>query len=128
MGAMALASTPDPFERSTGQFVEIRDFAGSREADDMTESELERELEIQVRELKRRLMQDALDRRRGGAAIGLVRDEAGRERTEVREHTRTLRTTFGEVTVRRLGYGEDGLSSLHPLDGELNLAKEADSP
>lgn len=126
MGALALPSAPEPepFERSTGQFVQIREFTGSREADDMTQSELERELEVRVRELKRQLMQDALDRRKGGAAIGKVRDAAGRERTQVREHERTLRTTFGEVAVRRLGYGEDGLCSLHPLDAELNLPKE----
>lgn len=126
MGALARASAPEsePFERSTGQFVRIREFALSREADDMTQSELERELEVRVRELKRQLLQDALDRRQGGAAIGEVRDAAGQERTQVREHERTLRTTFGEVSVTRWGYGGDGLESLHPLDAELNLPKE----
>ena len=124
MGAQAQPRTPDAFERSTGRYEQIREFAGSSEADDMTQSELERELEERVRELKRQLLQDALDRRGGGLALEPVRDAAGRERTHVREHERTLRTTFGEVSVKRLGYGGDGLESLHPLDAELNLPKD----
>ena len=124
MGALARPIANQPFERSEATFGGIVEFAGSPEADDMTESELERELEERVRELKRQLLQDHLDRRAGGASIGPVRDRAGRERTEVRDHERTLRTTFGEVSVRRFGYGGDGLESLHPLDGELNLPPE----
>jgi len=90
----------------------------------MTESELEREVEERVRELKRQLLQDHLDHREGGAAAEAVRDAAGRERTAVREHERTLMTTFGPVQVSRFGYGGAGLESLHPLDGSLNLPPE----
>jgi len=105
MGAMARPIEAQPFERSEEAFGDIVGFAGSQEADEMTESELERELEQRVRELKRQLLQDHLDRRGGGAAIGPVRDKAGQERIEVREHERKLRTTFGDVEVRRWGYG-----------------------
>ena len=90
----------------------------------MSESELERELEEQVRELKRRLLQDHLDQRQGGAAAEPVVDAEGRERTSVREHQRTLVTSFGPVKVKRFGYGGPGLESLHPLDGSLNLPRE----
>lgn len=124
MGALPQAKAPEPFERSTGRFEQIRQFTGSREADEMTQSELERELEGRVRELKRQLLQDALDRRAGGAAIGPVRDSSGREHPVVRQHERMLRTTFGEVSVRRWGYGAEGLESLHPLDADLNLPPE----
>lgn len=124
MGAEARPAEVEPFERSGEAFGDIVGFAGSREADEMTESELERELEERVRELKRQLLQDHLDRRGGGAAIGPVRDRAGHERSEAREHTRKLRTTFGDVEVRRWGYGGEELDSLHPLDGELNLPPE----
>lgn len=109
------------FAESRASCDEIIAFAGSTEASKMTESELERELEMQVRELKRRLLQEHLDSRQGGAATAPVRDASGRERTEVREHERTLVTTFGPVQVSRLGYGGEGLESLHPLDGALNL-------
>ena len=105
MGAMARPIEAQPFKRSEEAFGDIVGFAGSQEADEMTESELERELEQRVRELKRQLLQDHLDRRGGGAAIGPVRDKAGQERIEVREHERKLRTTFGDVEVRRWGYG-----------------------
>jgi hypothetical protein len=112
---------PQPFADSQASCEEIMAFAASTEASEMTESELERELEKQVRELKRRLLQDHLDSRQGGAAAAAVRDAEGQERTGVREHERTLMTTFGPVQVRRFGYGGEGLESLHPLDGALNL-------
>ena len=53
-----------------------------------------------------------------------MRDAEGRERTSVRDHQRTLMTSFGPVEVNRFGYGGPGLESLHPLDGSLNLPRE----
>lgn len=122
--ALARPAPADPFASSRERSEEIVAFAASPEASEMTESELERELEEQVRELKRQLLQDHLDQRQGGAAAEPVRDAAGRERTAVREHERTLVTTFGPVEVSRFGYGGAGLESLHPLDGSLNLPPE----
>lgn len=119
--ALASVEGPQPFAESRASCDEIIVFAASPEASEMTESELERELEKQVRELKRRLLQDHLDSRQGAAAAPPVRDASGQERTGVREHERTLVTTFGPVQVSRLGYGGEGLESLHPLDGALNL-------
>jgi hypothetical protein len=125
MGAALARVTPaDPFAATRERCEQIVAFAASTEASEMSESELERELEEQVRELKRRLLQDHLDHRQGGAAAEPVRDSQGRERRAVREHQRTLVTTFGPVEVHRLGYGGPGLESLHPLDGSLNLPPE----
>lgn len=121
MGARLQPVAPEPFERSTAQFEGIREFAGSGKADAMTQSELERELEARVRDLKRQLLQDHLDRRQGGRALEAVTDAEGRERPVERAHERTLRTTFGAVNVARFGYGTEGAESLHPLDAELNL-------
>lgn len=121
MGARLQLAEPEPFAKSTARFERIRDFAGSGEADAMTQSELERELEARVRELKRQLLQDHLDRRDGGRALEAVTDAEGQERPMERGHERTLRTTFGAVSVARFGYGSEGVESLHPLDGELNL-------
>ncbi len=121
MGARLQPVASEPFERSTAQFEEIRDFAGSGRADAMTQSELERELEERVRELKRQLLQDHLDRREGGRALQGVTDAEGWERPIERAHERTLRTSFGAVSVSRFGYGSEGAESLHPLDAELNL-------
>ena len=121
MGVRLQPVAPEPFERSTEQFEAIREFAGSGKADAMTQSELERELEARVRELKRQLLQDHLDRREGGRALEAVTDAQGQERPVERGHERTLRTTFGPVSVARFGYGSEGVESLHPLDAELNL-------
>lgn len=119
--AIERVEPPRPFAAAQACCAEIVQFAASTEASEMTESELERELEEQVRELKRRLLQEHLNSRQGGAAAAPVRDAEGRQRGVVREHERTLVTTFGPVQVRRLGYGGEGLESLHPLDGALNL-------
>ncbi len=124
MSALALPVWKDPFEKSRGRFEETVEFAGSEEANEMTESELEREFDRRSRELTRQLLQEHLDNRGGGRALKMVRDEAGRERTQERSHERALVTTFGEVKVLRYGYGKEGLDSLHPLDGELNLPPE----
>jgi hypothetical protein len=45
-----------------------------------------------------------------------------RERERV--HERGIETIFGEVRVSRLGYGAEGVESLHPLDADLNLPPE----
>ena len=124
VAAVARLAPPAPFAASRERCEEIVEFAASTEASEMSESELERELEEQVRELKRRLLQDHLDHRQGGAAAEPVRDAEGQERTSVRDHQRTLVTTFGPVEVDRFGYGGPGLESLHPLDGSLNLPPE----
>ncbi len=122
MGAARASVEPrQAFAEAQASGDEILAFAASTEASEMTESELERELEKQIREFKRRLLQNHLDSRQGGAAATPVRDAEGLERTGVREHERTLMTTFGPVQVSRFGYGGEGLASLHPLDGALNL-------
>ena len=46
------------------------------------------------------------------------------ERDQERIHERGLTTIFGEIRVKRFGYGAEGADSLHPLDAELNLPRE----
>jgi len=41
--------------------------------------------------------------------------------THKRMHVRSIVTLFGEVSVRRLGYGMPGKASIHPLDEQLQL-------
>jgi hypothetical protein len=61
------------------------------------------------------------DSRGPGPAAGPVCGADGIERSERRLHERGLSTVFGEVRVKRLGYGAVGVDSLHPLDAELNM-------
>jgi hypothetical protein len=37
---------------------------------------------------------------------------------------RALMTIFGEVTIRRKGYGHPGMRTVFPLDGELNVSND----
>jgi hypothetical protein len=78
------------------------------------------------KELLRRMLQGHLDLR--------AAREAKRERViggdgVIRTHrrsgcTRTLMSLFGEVTVKRMGYGARGHDSVFPLDAQLNLPRD----
>lgn len=96
----------------------------STEGHDMTLSDLERELELEARELIRTMLQEHLDRRAPGDAEGPVRDADGIERDRMQYHERNVETVFGTVRVGRTGYGTEGTESLHPLDAALNLPEE----
>ena len=76
------------------------------------------------RELMRKLLQAHLELRQPGKAVEPVRDAAGTPLTPTPVQGRSLESIFGTVEVARTGYGAAGTSSLHPLDGALNLPPE----
>lgn len=124
MSAVA-AVEANGFEKAREWYTAIERFVVSSEAASMKESDIERELEKRGRELMRRLMQAHLDvRGPGEAAEGMAEGADGVTRVRERLHERGLETIFGEVRVERLGYGAEGVESLHPLDAELNLPVE----
>src|SRR5262249_50824181 len=86
-----------------------------RESSRMTHSELEQFLNIDGREMLRRIFQGYLDERGPGAVTEPVLDANGQEHTHQRLHSRSLKTIFGEVSLNRQGYGGRGVESLHPL-------------
>jgi hypothetical protein len=96
-----------------------------RESSRMTHSELEQFLNIDGREMLRRIFQGYLDESGSGAVTEPVLDANGQEHTHQRLHSRSLTTIFGEVSLNRQGYGGRGVESLHPLDAELNLPPES---
>lgn len=114
----------EPFAAARATFGTLEAFLGSPEAGHMTHSELERTLEQRGRELLRQLLQAHLEVRGPGEAAGPVTGADGVAREEAHGHTRGLETVFGEVEVARVGYGADGVASLHPLDADLNLPPE----
>jgi len=115
----------EPFAQATAQFAKMVSSLGSQEAGKMAFSDLERKLTEEGQELLRLLLQEHLDRRSPGEATGPVRDAQGTERSQPpRLHERSQGSVFGPVQVCRMGYGGEGLSSLHPLDAELNLPAE----
>lgn len=114
----------DPFAAADQAYATITEFLRSKEACQVKHSELERQLETMGRELMRRLLQAHLELRQPGQAVEPVRDAAGTPLTPTPVHERSLESIFGTVEVVRTGYGAAGTSSLHPLDGALNLPPE----
>lgn len=90
----------------------------------MQHSDLERLLEEKGRDLLRQLLQDHLNQRQPGEAMGRVRDGEGKTRTDTVDHTRNLESIFGTVELTRTGYPREGNNSLHPLDAALNIPDE----
>ena len=122
MNALAMLSSRERlYEQSRQEFEDIVSRLDSDEAQSMTHSDLERELEKKSRELMRKLLQEHLKTRGPGECAQAVQDSDGVEMSRVRSHERKLETIFGTVSVARAGYGQEGSRSLHPLDAELNL-------
>ncbi len=119
-----LADKTEPFAASRELFSAMESYLMSKDARNLTHSELERELEKRGLELMRSLLQAHLDVRGPGEAMGPVEGSDGVAREQERLHERGLETIFGEVQVRRVGYGAEGVDSLHPLDADLNLPPE----
>ena len=113
-----------PYAVAEAAFAEAKAYLSSREAQQMSESDLERELHRRGQELMRKLLQGHLDQRSPGEAAGPVEGADGVERPERWVHERHLETTFGTVQVERVGYARPGHDSLHPLDAALNLPPE----
>ena len=121
MSALPCPTPVEPFAETEREFDSLKTFLVSAEARHLSHSDLERTLEIKGRELLRQLLQAHLTLRGPGEAVPPVRDAQGVTRSRERLQTRTLESIFGTVAVSRLGYGAEGTTSVHPLDGELNL-------
>jgi len=126
----ACAAVPKPVQADSWlpaqeQFHSIKSYLRSAQAKRMTHSELEEFLDLEGRELLRRMLQAHLDERGPGVVDEPVLDANGQEHTHHRLHSRSITTIFGEVTLDRQGYTGRGLESLHPLDAELNLPPES---
>jgi hypothetical protein len=127
MAARAAVLKPiqaDAYSSAQEQFNSIKSHLRSSQAQSMTHSELEQFLNLEGRELMRRMFQAHLDERSPGAVSEPVLDAEGQEHTHQRLHPRSLKTIFGKVSLERQGYGGRGLESLHPFDAGLNLPPE----
>ena len=99
------AAPPDqaPYAVAEAVFADAKAYLSSREAQQMTESKLERELHRRGQELMRRLLQGHLDQRTPGEAAGPVEGADDVERSQRRLQERHPETTFGTVQVARPG-------------------------
>ena len=119
-----IETPPDPFTDADASYAGVKQYLASPETRQMSESDLERELQTRGQELLRQMLQAHLAARGPGEAVAPVHDAQGAARPERRRHARQLETVFGTVAVDRVGYGRAGAASLHPLDGQLNLPPE----
>ena len=99
------AAPPDqaPYSVAEAVFADAKAYLSSREAQQMSESELERELHRRGQELMRRLLQGHLDQRTPGEAAGPVEGADDVERSQRRLQEHHPETTFGTVQVARPG-------------------------
>ena len=99
------AAPPDqaPYAVAEAVFADAKAYLSSREAQQMSESELERELHRRGQELMRRLLQGHLDQRSPGKVAGPVEGADDVERSPQRVQERHPETTFGTVQVAPLG-------------------------
>ena len=99
------AASPDqaPYAVAEAVFADAKAYLSSREAQQMSESELERELHRRGQELMRRLLQGHLDQRTPGEAAGPVEGVDDVERSQRRLQEHHPETTFGTVQVARPG-------------------------
>ena len=116
----AAASDQAPYAAAAA-FAKAKACLGSRDAQPMSESDLERELLRRGQELMRKLLQGHLEQPNPEEAAGPVAGADGVARSERRVHQRHLETTLGALAVERLGHARAGHDSLHPLDATLNL-------
>lgn len=113
-----------PFAASEMVFTRLTSRLASGDALAMTHGDLERLLEQEGREVLRQLLQDHLDLRGDGEAGDDVVGAREVRRPQARLRERHLKTIFGTVSVRRMGYSARDAETLFPRDAELNLPPE----
>lgn len=117
----------EEFTAAREQFAALVNELQSNQVLRMEHGEVEELITHEGMELLRRLLQGHLDLR---TVKEMKREEVKGPDGVLRRHVREacqrgLMTLFGEVTVRRLGYGARGEESVFPLDGELNLPRDS---
>ena len=122
--ALALSPVERSYSKGRDYFEGLVSYLDSPECCEMNLSELERGLKKQGLELMRQLLQEHVDRRGPGLVVETIVDADGVERLRVRPQERKIETIFGTIEESRAGYGQEGVESLHPLDGELNIPPE----
>ena len=68
--------------------------------------------------------QDHIDARGPGKCEQSVVGADGVDRSRIRLQKREIESVFGTIREERLGYAQEAVDSLHPLDAELNLPNE----
>jgi hypothetical protein len=125
---LALSVVEQPYDHVIDPGREYYDgivnYLDSEENNSMKLSDLEQELEKRGRELMRILLQKHLNKLSPSRCEQAVCGSDGINRPNVRAHDRKIETVFGTISTSRVGYGNEGVASLHPLDAQLNIPPE----
>ena len=105
MALSAFELCEDTFGMSRDDLESIIAFLRSAESRQMSHSDVEKLVRERSYELSRKLFQAHVDSRGPGEAAAPVRGADGVERDQERIHERGLTTIFGEIRVKRFGYG-----------------------
>jgi hypothetical protein len=116
----------DEFAAAREQFGQLIEALRSEQNLELEHSDVEELIWQDGKELLRRMLQGHLDLR---SAREPQRTQVTGADGVIRTHRRSgcsrpLMSLFGEVTVKRMGYGARGKESIFPLDAQLNLAPD----
>lgn len=119
-------TTIDEWEEFSGAFTQFRDIVDHLRAEasqHLDHGAVEQYLDLEGRELLRRLLQGHLDHRAAQETVWeSLEGRDGIMRTHHRPGCEThLATLFGDVVVTRHAYSAPGTASLFPMDATLNL-------
>ena len=109
------------FHLAEEKFGEMTEVLKNKQSHNFCLSDLENYLNQDGRELLRRLIIGHLEERGVGDIGFSVIGADGILRTHKRIRIRIVKTIFGEIEVKRLGYSAKHISSLFPLDAMLIL-------
>lgn len=110
------------FTAADTQYATMKETLTSTEFQGQTEAEVQRWLDVEQRELMRRLFQAFVTLRGQAQAQGPVVGADGVTRTQQRHGaSRKLESVFGTVEVERTGHTGRGRTTLYPVDASLNL-------
>ncbi|KPA17646.1 hypothetical protein MHK_002180 [Candidatus Magnetomorum sp. HK-1] len=106
---------------SEDKFCEMVDYLKDFHSHNLDLNELENYLNPNGRELIRRLLIGHLNSRGLGDVGPIVIGSDGLHRSHKRTRSRIIKTLFGDIEIKRIGYSNRNVHSLFPLDAMLNL-------
>lgn len=113
----------ESFTNAEKKFVQLTELLGNSHTKKMWLSEVESIVNNEGRELLRCLLQGHTDER-GLCDMGdFITGSDGIVRTHKRIRERQIKTLFGTINIKRIGYSNPGKNSLFPQDSLLNLPK-----
>jgi hypothetical protein len=121
--AVTLAPGFEEFEAVAKQMNYMINDLRSKEVLNLQHGEVEKLIAKSGNELCRLFLQSYFDgREKEEAVLAYVKGADGLERNHRKEScARNLMSLFGQVEIRRIGYGKFGSQNLFPLDANLNL-------